>query len=262
MKRGIAALIVTLMSAPLFAGMTYQFQSVTTGKNGSELAGKASVEGTNMRLDFSKGDKVIFKNNSVVISKDGGKSMFVIDPKEKTYFEFSLDDLFGALGGMSNAMPGMFKMTIENQSVKLTGSGDGGVIEGYPTKRYVVDSAYDMNIKIMGMKQNSKIKTTSETWTTEKIGREYATFVQQKGFRTGMEDLDKLIAAQTAAIKGFPLKQVLTTVSTANNKSETSVTTMTVSSLKTTTVPASQFEIPAGFKETDSPLAALQNMSK
>jgi hypothetical protein len=65
--------------------------------------------------------------------------------------------------------------------------------------------------------------------------------------------LDKLIAAQSDAVKGFPLKQITHMKVTGPANMEMTSTTM-VTNLKKATVAPALFEIPKDFKKTESPL--------
>lgn len=257
MKRASLALLILLAALPLTAGVTYQFRSVTDGRGGSELSGTASVEGPNMRLEFDKGDRMIFKDKSVVISKDGGKTMLILDPKKKSYYELDLQQLFGAFGNVMKSVGGMFELNIANQKVDVKNAGSGGLLEGYPTTRYVVDSRYDMSMKVMGMASSSRVHSITESWTTDKLGSELITFIQLKGLRTGVDSLDKLIESQTRSVKGFPLKQVTTTTTTSGKKSQTNTTTVTITGITKKSVAASQFQVPAGFRKEESPFEAM-----
>lgn len=260
--------IVLLLGALAFvastasAGLKYEFSSVTSGRGGTKMIGTAKVEGPNMRLDLREGDNVMFQDNSVVISKDGGKTLLVLDTKKKTYYELSLEDTFQAMGNMMKSMGGMFQMSIDNQSVEVTDGGDGGTIQGYPTRKYVVTTSYDLAMKIMGMNRSSHIDMKTESWSTDQIPQDSMSFVQMRGLRTGMEDLDKLIEAQTAAVKGFPLKQIITTTTGQGRKTDTQTTTMEVTSIEKTNIADSEFEIPAGYEKGESPLEAMQNIGR
>lgn len=263
MKRLFVMLLVALFAGSLVAGVTYDFSSVTTGKGGTEMSGKAAIEDGKSRMEFVKGDGILIPHGSVVVSNDGGKTLTVMNPKKKTYYEISPEGMMqGAAAAMKSA-GGLVQMNFSNESVDVKQEGAGGDVEGYPTMKYTVTTSYDMSMKIMGMKNDSKVRTVSEVWATEKLPVEYMTFVQQKGFKTGMEGLDRMIAKQSAAMKGFPLKQVMTTTTTAaNGKSQTNTTTLTVTNIEKATVADEQFEVPAGYSEVDSPLAGIPGLQR
>jgi hypothetical protein len=259
MKKVTFALLVLLVSIPAFGGLTYDFKStVDRGKGG--LSGSAAVEEGKVRLEIADGDDVILRDGNVMISSDGGKTFTVLDPQKKTYFTIELEQLMSSVGAAMNSMGGMFKMSFANHAVKAQPPAQGEPIEGYPTTKYVVDSSYDLTIEMFGRKSVTNVASHSETWSTEKLSAGLATFVQTKGFKTGMAELDKFVEKETRAIKGFPLKQVTTVTQTKGKKSETITTVVTVTAVKQTKIPDSSFVIPAGYKEVDSPLAGLDAM--
>src|SRR5438093_3283265 len=108
----------------------------------------------------------------------------------------------------------------------------------------------------MGQAMSNHIEMSSEVWATDKLPAELMTFVQMRGFKTGIEGLDKLVEAQSAAIKGFPLKQVMTSTTTSSRGgAKTWTTKTTVTGVQKSEVATSEFDVPAGYSKTDGPLA-------
>ena len=103
MKR-LLAIIVLSIATSAFAGLTYKFESSTTGIRTLTMTGTVSTDGQKMRMDVVSGDQMIFKDNDVVLSVDGGKTMTVFDPTTKTYFDLQLDQLLGSSTGMLNTL--------------------------------------------------------------------------------------------------------------------------------------------------------------
>jgi hypothetical protein len=78
-----------------------------------------------------------------------------------------------------------------------------------------------------------------------------------RGIRTGIEGVDKLIAAQSATVHGFPLKQVSTIhVSQAGNDMSMT-TTSTVTEVVKKNIDASNFAAPAGYTKVDDPITKM-----
>ena len=71
-----------------------------------------------------------------------------------------------------------------------------------------------------------------------------------------MEGLDKMIAAQTAGLKGrFPLKTVTTIrVGLEGSEFAAMTTTSTVTNVKQQALDAATFAAPAGYRRMDNPL--------
>ena len=258
MRRFGTILLTALFALPLYAGISYQVKSETPGGAG-DLVGTVRVEGSKFRMEMSEGDGMMFQDNSIVLSDDGGKTMMVLDPAKKEYYRLSLEETFNAMSSLMQSMGGMMEMSIDDSKVDVQSLGAGEAIEGYSTQKYKVDTSYTLNMKVMGMNMGQQVKTETTTWATSELDHG-SSFVQMRSFRTGLEELDELIAKHSAAIKGFPLKAVTKSEMTARGKTTTSTTTMTVSNIKEETIPASEFAVPAGYREVDGPLAALQQM--
>lgn len=256
MKRLFMVLVFLAASTSAFAGVTYNVQSSTNGLRNVSIAGKVAVDGSRMRMDVTTGDNLLFKDNSIVLSDDGGKTMTVIDPSTKTYYEIQLEQIIGTATASLRGNP-MFKVTFENPTVAVRDEGDGEPIEGYRTKKSALDASYDIAIDAMGQKMSTHIDMRTESWTTDQLPRELVNFVQERGVRTGIAEIDKIIDAQSAALKGFPLKQVSTVKMNQGGSDVTMTTTATVSNIEKKDVAASQFTMPTGYTKVDDPVSKM-----
>jgi outer membrane lipoprotein-sorting protein len=256
MKRLCIILLFTVSSSA-FAGLTYKTQSSTTGMQNINIVGTVSVEGSHMRLDVAKGDNMMFKDNAVVLSNNGGKTLSVYDPAARTYFDLQLQDLIGNTSAMLRNLGDMVKFSFDNPQVSVRDAGDGGSIEGFPTHKYVLDASYDMNIDAMGQKLTTHMTMNTETWTTEQLSSEMTNFLQMRGIRTGIEGIDKLIEAQSTNMHGFPLKQISTVHISQGGNDMTMTTTSSVTDVVKKTIDASNFAAPAGYTKVDDPITKM-----
>src|SRR5437868_13347418 len=81
-----AVLIWFATSASAFAGVTYSFESSTTGIAPATLSGSGASDGAKMRIHFTKGDGNMFPDNSLALTTDDGKSLSVVDLGAKTFY--------------------------------------------------------------------------------------------------------------------------------------------------------------------------------
>lgn len=264
MHRFALFLSVILTSLSVNAGMSYNFSSVTEGSGpASRMEGQAWIEGAGMRIDFKSGDGMLFKDGSVALSRDGGKTIFILDTKEKTYSELELEQILGLLGNLAGSTGGLIKLNFQNPKVTVKPAGAGEVIEGYPTKKYSTDTSYDLVVSVMGFKNETHVESHTDSWVTEKLGSELTTFVLMKGFRTGNEELDSLIDAQSKGINGLALRQIMSTTTTAKRgKPQSSKTTINVTGIEKVSVAAAKFEVPAGYKKSEVPLLDLEKLQQ
>lgn len=255
--------LLSLVSLPLTgAGLTYDFAMSVQGGAASSMKGTASVEGLNARVEMVRGDGLLFMDGSVVITTDGGKTLRILDPKARTYYSLSFDDLFATAGAFMKSMGSMFQISLANQKVDVRPAGAGEPIEGYPTKKYTILTSYDMTAKILGSDLSSRVEMQTDIWATPKLSAGYATFVQNRSVRTGIEGIDAVIAAQSKGVEGFPLKQVTKVRTSQRNRVDEQTTTVSISNIREGEIAASAFAIPAGFTEKASPLQELQKLKK
>jgi hypothetical protein len=241
MRRFAAMLAVAATAAVARAGVTYDFLSVSSGTRETILAGTATTDRGRMRIDITRGDGGVLRNNTVALSMDGGRALRIIDPSSRTYYDVDLEQLLGGVGAIEKKLDGRVTVRVENVRVTSHDMGDGGTIEGYATRRQLIDTEYDLVLDAFGQKSTTHVLMSVESWLTDALPARSA--FQLAGGKSGIGDIDKLIAAQSGAAKGFPLKQI--TAFSANEIHST--TTVTVSGIRTLAVNDGTFATPAGF---------------
>jgi len=129
--------------------------------------------------------------------------------------------------------------------------------------QYGIDSSYDATVNIMGRAMSNHVEMRSEVWVTGKLPVELMTFVQMRGFKKGIDEVDRVMESQAGAIKGFPLKQVMTSTTTSSRGgSRTWTTTTTITDVKEEPIPTAQFDVPAGYTRTDMPRAVREQRKR
>jgi hypothetical protein len=257
MKQSVFAAAILLAAASSFGGVTYDYRAETTGLQQHSVDGSVVSDGANMKMTVAHGDDMMFKSGAIALSRDGGRTIDVYDPASKTYYEISLDQISANIGGVLKSSG--VNVSFVNPIVNVTDGGDGGAIEGFPTQKATLDASIDINIDAGGQSMTSKMSMHSESWTTDKLGANAMNLFQQRSMQTGVEALDKLIAAQATALKGrFPLKQVTTVRMNMGGGSDmATTTTASVSNVKQTAVDASTFVPPVGYTRVDNPLERM-----
>src|SRR5260370_25376770 len=141
MKRFLVASALFATAAAASAGLTYKVQSSTTGVQPINLAGTVNVDGARMRFDVASGDGMLFKDNSLVLSSDGGKTMSNFHPPTHNYYDLHLEQLLGSSTSMLNSLGSLVKIAFKNPHVEVRDGGVGGTIEGFPTHKHIPDAA-------------------------------------------------------------------------------------------------------------------------
>ncbi|MCU1228421.1 MAG: hypothetical protein JWO97_1305 [Acidobacteria bacterium] len=255
MRRLLIFIAIAMLALPAFSGTAYDFRSATTGIRKTTMSGHIEVEGKNLRMNVVEGDGKLFRNGAIVLSKDGGKTLVVTSPSDKTFYEVNLNDLLGGAGAMLKSLGDLVKITFDNQKVAVRDAGAGETIEGYPTRKSLLDASYDMNVITGGQKMSTHMSMKTESWTTDRIAADAMNWFQTTGVRTGIDGIDKLIEAQSRATKGgFPLKQVTTVTVDRGGQKMVSTTMATVTNIATRPIAAKEFAMPAGYRKVPSPL--------
>jgi hypothetical protein len=248
-------LILAVAAVPCFAGIHYKSTTHTQGaKNQNmDIAVEGWVSGDHAKIEFKESGNPIAKQGTYLITRDGGKTLYLVNPEDKTYAQWDLQGMLGLVGGLMNGMGPLLKIEISDPKVEKLADESGGTILGMPTRHVRLRSSYTMKVRVLGMGNVSNSVMEQDIWTTDRFQDiAMGVWLRSDPPHTGNEDFDKLLRAETGKIGGIPLKMVTVTTSTSqkNNKQTVTRTSMEVTQLDTVTVPAAAFEIPAGYKET------------
>jgi hypothetical protein len=248
-KQTIAGVAVAcVVAGQAWAGVSYTSVTKSEGGRGSDaqnMTVKALVEGTNAKMEFTQSGNPMMKAGSYILTKDAGGTMYMVNPSEKNYMKWDMEAMMKMAKGMMNMM------TFSNIKVEKVSEAPGESILGYPTTHYKFRTSYNVDMNMMGMKNSTAIVREEDIWATTKF-KDAGLNAWGKAFqsKTNNEQLDKLIQESKKKMDGFPLKMVSNDTTTdARGTVHTTKTTMEVTELKSTSVPASAFEIPAGYAE-------------
>lgn len=261
MFKQLLLLALCLSATNVFAGFHYTATTTTQSSNGNHVTKvEAWIEGGNAKIVFIEAaGNPMAQDGSYIITTDGGKTMFLVNPKEETYMEWDMDQMFQMASDVMESMGGLMDFEITDPEVKLLEQGPGDKVQGYSTAYVKYRTAYDMQMRVLGMKQVHSYDTIQEMWTTDALTDEaFGAWLRTRPPAMKDSDLDRLIQAEMSKIKGFPLKTVTVTNTKQWNRKKTKVkdeqtttSTMEVTSLKKVSVAASTFEIPANYTKTE-----------
>lgn len=246
----ILALLIPFLAAASIAsaGVYYEARTTVDGGSGSMYV-HAWIDGENARIDMVESDNPMMKSGTYMVTRDAGRTLYLVNPKEETYSEWDLAAMMNLVEGMS----GLVNMEFSTPEVEELESGDGGKVAGYSTRYYKYRTSYDMKMKILGMKRGMSSVSLEEMWVTNEFDQPAMTVWLRKGARSGDSSLDRMIAAEMEKIKGFPLKTVVvsSTVGGKKGKETTTKSTMEVETIREESVNAKKFEIPTDYQRVD-----------
>lgn len=246
-----------LLAAPGRAATYFESTTTTEGQQGEQVVRAQSwVEGDNARVTFAESALPGVPEGAYLVTSDGGRTLYLVNPEEKTYMLWDLSQMLGAVGAVVQGMGPMFKINVTEPKVEKLADEAGEKILGYDTHHYRFRTTYGMEMRVMGMGQSSDVETVVDTWTSSALADPgFGAWLRRDPPRTGIADLDKLMDAQIAqGIQGVPLR--MRTVSTSRDKKgrETVTTTeMEVTTIREEAPPAGAFALPAGYEKVEMP---------
>jgi hypothetical protein len=252
----IAALAAAVLATPAAAGIHYRSATRTEPDSGDPMTilTEAWIEGENAKIEFTESANPVAPAGSYILTRDGGRTVVLVNPEEKTWAEWDLEAMLGAVGAVFQSMGPMLNLTISNVGVEKLGEEAGGAIHGLPTTHYRYRTGYSMQMKVIGIKRTSSVEQVQDVWSTDALDDVALGVWLQKTPTTGFEDIDRLIEAEMSTVHGVPLKmeQVSTMTGEKGKRSSVTRTSMEVTELERgVSIPPATFEIPEGYTRTE-----------
>jgi hypothetical protein len=222
------ALVIGLV-APLEAGIEYRARTWQEGEQKNkqaETSVKASVDGDKAKIVFEDSGNPSMPAGSYLLTTDGGETIYLVRPQDKTYGEFDLEAVMQLLNAFGES--GMIDIQIDNPQLVKLATGPGKSVAGVDAKHARYGMSYEMRMKIIGIKKTQTVETVQDIWYTDAMeDAGLSVWVRKKLPKTGT-DLDELIALEASKIKGFPLETVETMTTTGKKGKQTTTTTHTL----------------------------------
>ncbi len=215
---------------------------------------KMWVDGDFGKVLFDQKDKDNpMANGNYLLTRDGGATVYLVDPKEKTYAPFSIAEALSVLSSLTEATGGMISITFSDGYGEILDEEPGEPILSYSTQKVSLRHGFTLttNMKMFGRKTVNKMHTQTETWIAPDLKDAALNLWLRKGPpETGDPELDTVLQTAMIPLDGFPLKTVSTTTPTdKKGKEKVDQTEITVTVLREETVSASVFELPADYRE-------------
>jgi hypothetical protein len=255
MKTLLVTVALALVTVPSVAAIQYDFmQKNTTGDivaPMTEMSARAIVDGERSRVEFLSGN--VYPPGTYVISTEGARRLFFVDPVKQWYTEVNTASLATSLASSN--------IKVENLKTSSELLKDKATIAGVEADHSRVTIEYDLTLTVKAIALRQHVKTEIDSWTTNRFGALSPGFFQN-GLQTGNAELDKVLDAEISKVTGFPLRHVVTIRTSydkpANSKLETpSTRTITretwVTRIAEVASTPSMFVVPAAYRRADQP---------
>jgi len=240
--------------APL---MSYYYEATTTqspaGKAEPQVSKmKAWVDGPRARIEFvGGGAKGAYPEGSYVVTKDGGETVFFVNPKKQAFARWELDDVVRDVADRLKNEGGMVRLELTDVSNEKLLEEASQPILGFEATHRKWRSGYTMKYAILGIDQVRREDTVRDLWFSDRIaGSGYDALLQPGRLKTGHAELDKVVAGRIGEPHGFTLRsETVTKVRKGKGAEQTLKSRTDVTLLRQETADASRFEVPSGYVE-------------
>lgn len=195
----VAAVLLTL---PAAAGWTIDFTVHNKSSASYSYRGRAYVEGDSVRYDVVEGQHAVFNPLMTIISRQGGKTLIVLDHRMKTYFMRDARRMVGPVStwrapGQEDAF-GVSARVTKDETAK-------GEVGGLPAARYDLKTSYNLAMKLEGEKFRAHVDGDGEIWVIETAKNEAMPFGLTFALKSGIPEVDSVLEKRIGA-KGLPIQ--------------------------------------------------------
>jgi hypothetical protein len=257
-------------------GITYDFSMVTSsdaskGKD-MDIVGKGYVAGGNARIEFTnvnmpqmKAQGGPFADGSYILLRGDTKQFVLVDTKQKRYAEMSQDQLMQTTSALTNLLK--FEMT--NVHIDASRVQPDTTVDSYKAAHYHLNQTYHMKMSMAFIHQEGDVVASGDYYYAPQFADLINPYMSSgwsaaTNFFNNPDYTSQLKAAAEKMPHGVPVYVVVRSTNTnKNGKAAMSTTTMHTTNLVRGDVPASTFEIPAGYTkyEPQTQASATQEAS-
>ena len=197
----LLTLLTVALAHPAAAGWTIDFTIRNTSSASYSYRGRAFVEGDSVRYDVLEGKHVLFNPSMTVISRQGGKTLIVLDHRMMTYFMRDARNMAGPVSTWR--APG--QQDTGSISTRVTkDEAAKGDIAGHAAAKYDLKASYNIAMKIEGEKLRAHVDGDAEVWVMD--GKNEAMpFGLTFALKSGVPEVDAQLEKRLGA-KGFPIR--------------------------------------------------------
>ena len=255
MRRLLLMVAFALIAVPTFGAIQYDFTQKHTTDDAvtptRDLAGRATIDGARTRVDFLSGN--LYPPGTYMVSNDGSRRLFFVDPANKWYTEVNTSGFATALAASD--------IKITNIKSSAEPLKDTAIVAGIPARHQRLELNFDITVTMKGLPLRQHARVEIDSWTTDKYGDLHGN-VLAEAMHTGSPDIDQVLDAEAAKIQGFPLRRTVTIRMTSDMtvksqlqvpRTKTITRETLVTSIREATPDAMLFVVPITYKRADQP---------
>jgi hypothetical protein len=258
----IPALALSVAATPnaTTRGISYDFSMVTASDAGKgqemTMAGKGYVAGGNARIEFTnvsmpqmKAQGGPFADGAYILLNGATKQFIVVDTKQKRYAEMNQDQLMQ----MTSALTSILKFEMTNVHIDANRVQPDTTVDSYKASHYHINQTYHMKMSMAFIHQENDVNASGDYYYAKEFQDLINPYMSSgwsaaTNFFNNPDYTSQLKAAAAKMPHGVPVLVVIhNTNIDKKGKQVTGTTTMHTTNLVRGDIPASTFEIPAGY---------------
>jgi hypothetical protein len=241
-------------------GITYDFSMVTVNDAGKakdmEMVGKGYVAGGNARIEFTnvnmpqmKAQGGPFADGAYILLKGDTKQFILVDTKQKRYAEMSQDQLMQT----TSALTSLAKFEMSNVHIDASRVQPDTNVDSYKAAHYRMNQNYHMKMSVAFIHQEGDVQASGDYYYAPQFADLVNPYMSSgwsasTNFFNNPDYTSQLKAAAEKMPRGVPVLVVVHSTNTdKKGKVASGTTTMHTSNLVRGDIPASTFDIPAGY---------------
>jgi len=250
-----AVLFVTSTGAWAQSGTTYRFRADT-------LVGTMWVSGDNARRELESGEGGTAAGR-VEIWKDGGKQVFILNPKDRTYYE---DNAFRVRRGVQRVSVTALTVQrpftvvgVDKVQVDLKALPKIDEVSGYPCRRVLLTFSYTLAMTIGGSTAQipGRVEGSEDLCLAGPPGAVRLPFDHHLDLRSGHSQVDAAVAERLATLEGIPVARLLkVTRQIEGGEAVSGASALLLSDIREATIAADHFEVPKDYTFREPQVAA------
>ncbi|MFW6175780.1 MAG: hypothetical protein ACOC7L_03055, partial [Acidobacteriota bacterium] len=250
----LALLLAATFAPPARAGLYFE-QTVTSqgAGEGMEMQVRGWADGEKARVEYTESNNPILSPGSYLLTTDGGETVLLVDPEEKTYSTWDFSAAFRTLGQLEEMTGGMMKIDFQDPVSETLLTEPGEEILGYPTTHHRWKSGFTLQMKMGFVDRSQRQETITDAWVTDAVD-DPGLFAWLRAMppTTGDPELDEHLASEMRQLGGNIVLRMVQETTTTNKKGRerTSTTSFEVTTFREEPVDAERFAMPEGYTET------------
>lgn len=247
-------------------GITYDFSMVTHSDAGKgkdfTMSGKGYVAGGNARIEFTNVDMPQMKaqggpfaEGSYILFKGATKEFIVVNTKQKQYASMGQDGLMQ----MTSALTNLVKFEMTNVHIDASRVQPDTTVDSYKTAHYHLNQTYHMKMSMAFIHKEDDVNASGDYYYAKEFDDLINPYLSSgwsssTNFFNNPDYSNQLKAAAAKMPHGVPVLVVIHNINTdKKGKAVTGTTTMHSTNLVRGDIPASTFEVPAGYSKYEPP---------